>query len=50
MKLLYQGDTPLDSMLRKHRRARFKDICWEAVGALAFLAACWLFIVLMFCM
>ena len=50
MKLMYQGETPLESTVRIKRRAWFKEICWEAVGVLVVLAACWAFIILMFVM
>ena len=48
MKLMYQGETPLN--VRRSRRDWFKDICWEAVGVIVVLAACWAFIILMFVM
>ena len=50
MKLMYQGETPLESTVRIKRRAWFKEICWEAVGVIVALVACWLFIILMFVM
>ena len=52
MKLMYQGETPLDPMhvRRQRRRTWFKDICGEAVGVIVVLAACWAFIILMFCL
>ena len=50
MKLMYQGETPLESTVRIKRRAPFKEICWEAVGVIVTLAACWAFIILMFVM
>ena len=50
MKLMYQGETPIESTVRAKRRAWFKEICWEAVGVLVLLAACWAFIILMFVM
>lgn len=52
MKLLYQGPAPLDPMhvRRQKRLAWFKEICWEAVGVLAFCLGIWVFIILMFVM
>ena len=50
MKLMYQGETPLESAVRIKRRAWFKEICWEAVGVIVILAAFWAFIILMFVM
>ena len=50
MKLMYQGETPLESTVRIKRRAWFKEVCWEAVGVIVTLAAFWLFIILMFVM
>ena len=50
MKLMYQGETPLESTVRIKRRAWFKEICWEAVGVIVILAAFWAFIILMFVM
>ena len=50
MKLMYQGETPLESTVHIKRRALFKEICWEAVGVLVVLVACWAFIILMFVM
>ena len=52
MKLLYDGKTLFDPMhvRRQKRRAWLKDTCWEFVGALAFLGALWLFVILMFVM
>ena len=50
MKLMYQGETPLESTVRIKRRAWFKEICWEVVGVVVTLAAFWSFIILMFVM
>ena len=50
MKLMYQGETPLESTVRIKRRAWFKEICWEVVGVIVILAAFWAFIILMFVM
>ena len=52
MKLMYQGETPLDPMhvRRQRRRTWFKEICWEAVGVIVILAAFWAFIIFMFCL
>ena len=50
MKLMYQGETPLESTVRIKRRSWFKEICREAVGVIVVLAACWAFIILMFVM
>ena len=52
MKLLYSGKSMFDPMhVRRQRRwAWFKEICWEAVGVIVILAACWSFIILMFVM
>ena len=48
MKLMYQGETPLESTVRIKRRALFKEICWDLFGVIITLGAFWLFIVLMF--
>ena len=52
MKLLYSGDTPLDPLRirRQRRRAWVKEVCWEALGALATVVAIWALIILMFVM
>ena len=50
MKLMYQGETPIESTVRIKRRAWFKEVCWEAVGVIVTLAAFWAFIILKFCM
>lgn len=50
MKLMYQGETPLESTVRAKLRAWFKEICWEAVWVIVILAAFWAFIILMFVM
>lgn len=48
MKLMYQGETPLESTVRIKRRAWFKSVCRDLVGVVITLGAFWLFIVLMF--
>ena len=52
MKLMYQGPAPLDPMhvRRQRRRAWVKEVCWEALGALATVVAIWALIILMFVM
>lgn len=50
MKLMYQGETPLESTVRIKRRSWFKEICWEAVWVIVTLAAFWAFIIFMFVM
>lgn len=52
MKLLYEGKTMFDPMhvQRQRRRAWFKGVCWELLGALAFCLGMWGFTILMFVM
>ena len=50
MKLMYQGDTPLESTVRIKRRRWFYSVCWELLGVIVFCLAFWGFAIFMFCM
>lgn len=47
MKLLYQGDTPID---RQRNRKWFAELCWDAIGVVLALASFWALVILMYVM